>query len=106
MRDESPRSRPDFDIDPRQQQAFERVRRRTRLAQAGVCCWVFASTFVIVPLIFRHSPLWIVAIVTGIIGAIIGYLLPVNVPMPRQPPRDSDQPYGVYDPRGPYGPRS
>jgi hypothetical protein len=105
MRDNSP-GRPDFDIDPRQRRAFERIRRRTRLAQAGVFCWVFASTFVIVPLIFRHPPLWFIAVATGIIGAIIGYFLPVNTPMPRQPPRDSDQPYGVYDPRGPHGPRS
>jgi len=106
MRDDSSRPQPDFDIDPRQRQAFERVRRRTRLTQAGVCCWVFASTFVIVPLIFRHQPLWIVAAATGIIGGIIGYFLPTNVPMSREKPWDSDQPYGVYDPRGPYGPRS
>jgi hypothetical protein len=26
--------------------------------------------------------------------------------MPRQPPRDSDSPYGIYDPNGPHGPRS
>ena len=51
MRDGANRLPPDFDIDPRQRQAFERIRRRTRLAQAGVCCWVFASTFIIVPLI-------------------------------------------------------
>ena len=86
MRDNSNRLPPDFDIDPRQRQAFERIRRRTRLAQAGVCCWVFASTFVIVPLIFRHHPLWIVAIATGIIAGIGGYFLPVNVPMPRTTP--------------------
>jgi hypothetical protein len=106
MPDNANRLPPDFDIDPRQRQAFERIRRRTRLAQAGVCFWVFASTFVIVPLIFRHHPLWFIAIATGIIGGIAGYFLPVNVPMPRQPPRDADSPYGIYDPNGPHGPRS
>ena len=106
MRNDANRLPPDFDIDPRQRQAMERIRRRTRLSQAAVCCWVFASTFVIVPLVFRHHPLWIIAIATGIIGGIAGYFLPVNVPMPYQPPRNSDEPYGVYDPRGPHGPRS
>lgn len=106
MRDDANRLPPDIDIDSRRRQALDRIVRRTRLTQAGICYWIFASTLVIVPLIFRHHPLWILAVVTGIIGGIIGYFLPVNVPMPRQPPRDSDHPYGVYDPRGPHGPRS
>lgn len=104
MRDDP--SRPDFDLDPRQRQLMERIRRRARLQSAGILFWIFASTFVIVPLIFRHQPLWIVAGVTGIIAGIIGYFIPVNMPMPHQTPHDPDQPYGVYDPRGPHGPRS
>jgi hypothetical protein len=99
--------RPNFlDIDAKQRRFYERQRRKARLSSAAILFWIFASTFVIVPLIFRHSPLWIVAGATGIIGAIIGWLLPTNVPMPRPPDRDPSQPYGVYDPRGPYGPRS
>jgi hypothetical protein len=100
--------RPSFidDIDARQRLMWQRKARKARLQQAGILFWIFASTFVIVPLIFHHSPLWIVAIATGVIGAIVGWLLPTNVPMPHPPNHDSDRPYGVYDPRGPYGPRS
>lgn len=95
------------DLDARQNRMWQRKVRRARLTSAAILCWIFASTFIVVPLIFRNSPLWIVAIVTGIIGAVVGYLLPTNVPVPRDTPRhDSDRPYGVYDPRGPYGPRS
>jgi hypothetical protein len=105
MYDES--DRPAFDdIDARQQRMWQRKARKARFQQAGILFWIFASTFVIVPLIFHHSPMWIVAITTGIIGGIVGWLLPTNVPTPRPPPRDSDRPYGVYDPRGPHGPRS
>ncbi len=102
---DSPGPMPEFDLDPRQRQMWERIRRRARLTQAAVLCWIFASTFIVVPLIFRHPPLWVVAVVTGIVGAIIGWFLPTNTPMPR-PPQDPNQPYGIYDPRGPYGPRS
>jgi hypothetical protein len=94
------------DVDARQRQLWQRRARKARLQQAGILCWIFASTFIVVPLIFRHSPLWVIAIVTGIIGAIVGWLLPTNVPMPQPPTRDADGPYGVYDPRGPHGPRS
>lgn len=96
------------DLDARQNRMWRRKVRKARLTSAAILCWIFASTFIVVPLIFRNSPLWIVAIVTGIIGAIVGYLLPTNVPVPRDTPRsgDNDRPYGVYDPRGPHGPRS
>jgi hypothetical protein len=100
--------RPTFldDIDARQRLMWQRKARKARLQQAAILFWIFASTFVIVPLIFRHQPLWFIAIVTGIAGAIIGWLLPTNVPMPRPPERNGNEPYGVYDPRGPHGPRS
>ena len=100
--------RPAFidDVDARQRLMWQRKQRKARLQQAGILFWIFASTFVVVPLVFHHSPLWFVAIATGVTGAIIGWFLPTNVPMPRPPTHDSDQPYGVYDPRGPYGPRS
>jgi hypothetical protein len=94
------------DLDARQRQMWQRKARKARLQQAGILFWIFASTFIIVPLIFHHQPLWVIAIITGIVGAIIGWLLPTNVPMPRQPDRDSNEPYGIYDPRGPHGPRS
>jgi hypothetical protein len=94
------------DLDAQQRQMWQRKARKARFQQAGILFWIFASTFIIVPLIFHHQPLWVIAIVTGIVGAIIGWLLPTNVPVPRQPDRDSNEPYGVYDPRGPYGPRS
>lgn len=95
-------------LDARQSRMWQRKIRKARLTSAATLCWIFASTFIVVPLIFRGSPLWIVAIVTGIIGAVVGYLLPTNVPVPHDTPRggDSDMPYGVYDPRGPHGPRS
>ncbi len=94
------------DLDPWQRRFLERQRRKARITQAAILCWIFASTFIVVPLIFRHSPLWIVGGVAGIAGAVIGWLLPTNVPMPRPPEHDPNQPYGIYDPRGPYGPRS
>jgi hypothetical protein len=106
MDDHSDRRSPLDNLDPHQRRFLERQRRRARLTQAGILFWIFASTFVIVPLIFRHQPLWVIAITTGIIGAIIGWLLPTNVPVPRPPTHDSSEPYGVYDPRGPHGPRS
>ncbi len=106
MRDKNSPLSPDFDIDPRQRILWEKMRRRARLTQAGFCFWLFASTFVVVPLVFRHHPLWIVAIATGVVAGVIGFFLPVNIPMPRQGPWGGDQPYGVYDPRGPNGPRS
>jgi hypothetical protein len=106
MRDNPSPLRPDFDIDPRQRKTMERIRRRARLQSAAILFWIFASTFVIVPLIFQHRPLWVIAIATGVIGGIAGYFIPTNVPMPREQPRNPDEPYGVYDPRGPHGPRS
>ena len=102
----APKSVPEFDLDPRERQMWERLRRRARLTQAGICFWLFASTFVVVPLIFRHQPLWVVAIVTGLAAAVIGWFLPTNVPVPNRTHRDPNQPYGIYDPRGPHGPRS
>lgn len=96
-----------LELNPKERALYQRLQRRAKLTQAAVGFWLFASPLVIVPLIFRWHPLWLAAIVVGIAGAIIGFLLPTNVmPPPRHPQWDSDTPYGVYDPRGPLGPRS
>jgi len=96
---------PGFDLDPRERQVWMRQTRRVKTVQALVVCWLCASPFLVVPLVFRHSPWWFAAVVAGVVGAVVGYLLPTNVPPPRQTPNTGGA-YGVYDPRGPYGPRS
>lgn len=96
---------PGFDLDPRERHLWERRTRRVKMTQAAVVFWLCASPFVVVPLFFHHAPWWIAAITAGVVGAVIGYLLPTNVPPPRQAPPVGGA-YGVYDPRGPYGPRS
>lgn len=107
LRPAPPRETMEFDLDPRERQMLARMRRRARMTQASILFWMFASTFVVVPLIFRHPPLWVIAGATGIVAAVIGWFLPTNVPMPiHRPPHDPSQPYGVYDPKGPHRPRS
>ena len=94
-----------FDLDPREQMMWARRTRRVKLTQAAVVFWLCASPFVVVPLVLRHDPWWVAAVAAGVIGAVIGYLLPTNVPPPRRAPIAGEA-YGIYDPRGPYGPRS
>lgn len=96
----------EFDIDPRERQQWQRQVRGAKLRQAAVLCWLLGSPFAVVPLFFGSSPWWVVAIIGAIVGVVVGYLLPVNVPPPRRPMLGGDNPYGVYDPRGPHAPRN
>jgi len=96
---------PGFDLDPRERQRWMRQTRRVKTVQALVVFWLCASPFVVVPLLLHHAPWWVAAAVAGVAGAVVGYLLPTNVPLPRYTPNTGGA-YGVYDPRGPHGPRS
>jgi len=96
---------PELDLDPHEQQQWARQTLRARMMQAAVAFWLCASPFVVVPLVLRHEPWWIATFAAGVVGIIVGYLLPTNVPPPRHAPSVGGA-YGIYDPRGPHGPRS
>lgn len=95
----------DFLLDPRERARIARAVRKAKLMQAVVGFWLLASPLVIVPLLFHWSVPWIAAVVVGMVGAVAGYALPTNIPQPRAMPPGGTA-YGVYDPRGPHGPRS
>lgn len=100
----SGRPLPQFDIDPRERLLWERQVRSAKIKQALVLCWLLASPFLVVPFVFGGEPWWVVAAVVAIFSLVGGYLLPVNIPAPRRFP--TGEAYGVYDPRGPHGPRN
>ncbi len=96
---------PGFDLDPREREQWTRQTRRAKITQAAVAFWLCASPFIVVPLVLHHGPWWIAAIAGGVVGGIVGFLLPTNIPPPRHAPSVGGA-YGIYDPHGPYGPRS
>ncbi len=97
---------PELEIDPRERQQWQRQVRGVKTRQAAIACWLIGTPLVVMAFLFGGGSWWAIAAIATAIGAVVGYLLPVNVPPPRRPSLGGNSPYGVYDPRGPHAPRN